>query len=46
MLLILCVAFSLCLLVMLKYIYHDLAPGKIFFPLLDWPNFAINDRRI
>ena len=30
MLLILCVAFSLCLLVMLKYIYHDLAPGKIF----------------
>ena len=30
MLLILCVAFSLCLLVMLKYIYHDLTPGKIF----------------
>lgn len=30
MLLILCVAFSLCLLVMLKYIYYDLTPGKIF----------------
>lgn len=30
MLLILCVAFSLCLLMMLQYIYRDLAPGKIF----------------
>lgn len=30
MLLILCIAFSLFLIMMLKYVYHDLAPGKIF----------------
>lgn len=30
MLIILCIAFSLSLIMMLKFVYHDLAPGKIF----------------